>query len=114
MIEHILNDAVDLLPVADESPFETSVDYATELKKRDEATQAWKVLTAKERSSHKDKIENYLISSGVIDIKSAEAQRAKNLYLLRNEIAAHIQGDSPIKLLNVEELHFSSSLTEHS
>lgn len=112
MIESILNDAVDLTPVADVSPFETSIDYAAEQNKRDESTRAWKALTVAEQSAHNGKIENFLSVSGIVDFKSAEAQRAKNLFLLRNEIAAHIQDDSPFKLLSVEELHFSSSLIE--
>lgn len=79
MIEAILNDAVDLTSVADVSPFETFIDYAAEKNKRNEATRAWKALTAAERSAHNDKIENFLRASGTVDFNSAEAQRAKNL-----------------------------------
>ena len=112
MIEAILNDSVDQLPVANESPFESSIDYAEEVDKRATATLKWKTLPAGEKAKHLDAIENFLRSEGVIDLKSAEAHRAKNVYLLRNEISAHIKDDSPFKLLSVEELHFSSSLIE--
>jgi hypothetical protein len=112
MIEAILNDAVDQQLVATDSPFESLVDYAAELKKRDDATRTWKTLTTEGKANYDNAIENYLRSNGAIDLKSAEAQRAKNLYLLRNEITAHINDETPFKLLSIEELHFSSSLIE--
>lgn len=112
MIESILNDTVDLLNVADESPFESPIDYSAEVKKRDEVTRAWKTLDTEEQAKHNGKIENYLKANGVLDLKSVEALRAKNLFLLRNEVGAHIRTESPFKLLSVEELHFSSSLIE--
>jgi len=112
MIESILNDTVELLPVADESPFESSVDYAEELKKRDVSTKKWRNLESEEKTKHGNAIENYLRSEGAVDLKSVDAHRGKNLYLLRNEIAAHVKDESPFKLLSVEELHFSSSLIE--
>lgn len=112
MIESILNDSVDLLAVTEISPFESSIDYVTESKKHDETTQTWKTLTTDEQALYRNKLENYFKDKGVLDLKSADASRAKNLLLLQNEIAAHIQGSSPFKLLSVEELHFSSSLIE--
>ncbi|GAB4057267.1 YaaC family protein [Uliginosibacterium sediminicola] len=112
MIEAILTDAVELTPVTNESPFESSIDYAAELKKRDEVTRTWKTLSAEVQAEHENKIESYIQASGILDLKSPEAYRAKNLFLLRNEVAAHIKSESPFKLLSVEELHFSSSLIE--
>ncbi|MDD5389959.1 MAG: YaaC family protein [Gallionellaceae bacterium] len=112
MIEAILDDTVELQPVLDESPFDSAVDYAAEIKKRDDATRSWRSLASEEKAKYKDKIEDYLIGNGVADLKSNDAQRGKNLHLLRNEIGAHIKSESPFKLLSVEELHFSTSLIE--
>ena len=112
MIESILNDTIDILNAANESPFESPIDYSVELKKRDDATRAWKTLGSEEQEKHSGKIESYLQACGVLDLKSGDALRAKNLFLLRNEIDAHIRNESPFKLLSVEELHFSSSLIE--
>ncbi len=112
MIESILSDVIDLQEPQCISPFESKVDYAAETKRRDQLQENWRSLSAIDKGTHNNKIENYYKCNGLIDFNAPEALRGKNLYLLKKEIYAHIQSDSPLNLLNVEELHFSSSLIE--
>lgn len=111
MIEAILNDDVDLLSVPGDSPFESTVDYHEETQRREYLIQTWKDLLPEQKKTYIN-LEGYLKAEGLIDLKSPEALRGKNLFLLKNEINSHIREEDPFKSLNIEELHFSSSLIE--
>lgn len=112
MIEYILDDGVELHPIATSSVFDSQVDYSVELKKRDSATAEWKQLSPEEKRFHGERIENYFKYKGVADFKSEESQRGKNAYLLKNEITAQVKEVTPFKLLKIEELHHASSMEE--
>ena len=70
MIEAILNDAVDSHPMENESPFDSSIDYAAELKKREDFTRTWKTLSPEKQSEQKGEIKNYLITCGALDLRA--------------------------------------------
>lgn len=112
MIETILDDEVEIKSVSNGPPFAAALDYAEEIAKRDAAVAKWKMMDAPARALHKDQLERYLTHEGVADLKSEIGVQAKKLYLLRNEISKQVAGANPLKLLVVEELHFSSALVE--
>lgn len=112
MIESILNDHHEAATASRDSPFEETIDYASALRQRDSLIAQWRTLTPEDQKLHKSSVENYLKFSGLVDLKSQEVIRAKNLFLLRNEIKAQINSEPDIRILGIEELHFSSSLLE--
>jgi len=111
-IEAILDEAVDAQAGQNNPPFESSIEYAAELEKREVANAQWSTFTPEEQKKYSGRIELFYQSFGVADLKSDDGLRAKNAYLLRNEIHSQIQHESPLTLLSVEELHFSTSLLE--
>lgn len=112
MIEAILNDEVNFAAVQNNPPFESPINYSAELIKRDVATEKWKAMSTLEQKSNGGSIVKFFETEGIVDLKTDDGYRAKNLNLLRKEIAAQVESQSQIKLLNVEELHFSTSIID--
>jgi hypothetical protein len=112
MIEAILDDSVESQQAQNNPPFESALDYADEVAKRDVVTEKWRDLPKSDKARFEGDFQNFLVAEGVPDFKSEDMIRAKNLHVLRNEIRAQLREENPFKLLSVEELNFSSALIE--
>ncbi|UDF37060.1 UNVERIFIED_ORG: YaaC family protein [Shinella sp. XGS7] len=112
VIETILDDVVEAKTASNGPPFAATFDYAQEIAKRDAAAAKWKTMDEPARLPHKGKLENFFVHEGVADLKSNEGLQAKSLHLLRSEISQQVAAPNPLKLVIVEELHFSSALIE--
>lgn len=112
MIEAILDDDIEVKSASNGPPFAATLNYAEEMAKREAATAKWKSMDVTERALHKNQLENFLTREGATNLKSDIGLQAKNLHLLRNEISKQVAAENPLKLLVVEELHFSSALVE--
>lgn len=111
MLEEILTDHVANTASTTGSIFSTAIDYAEELKKRDEATKKWASFSAEERASFQ-KIELFFANEKIIDFKDASVLSAKNYYVLQREINARLESNSSFQQLPIDSLYFNNQLME--
>lgn len=112
-IERILSDEYEVLPnkLQNQPLFDFSVDYADILKKLNDATEKWKALKKEEQSKFGN-IQTFLESMEIENPKDSKYSRAKNAYLLRNEVNARIAETTPLKALPLDGIDYKSSLAE--
>lgn len=111
-IESILSESTEVKSASNIPPFALTFDYADTISKQTAAVDKWKTMNEAARLPFKDKLENFFLHEGLPNLKSTEGLQAKNLHLLQNEIIKQVSLPNPLKLLAVEELHFSSALIE--
>jgi hypothetical protein len=112
-IERILSDEYEVLEnkLQNQPLFDFSVDYGEIVKRLSDATLKWKGFSKEEQQKFKN-IQEYLDSIGIENPKEAKFSRAKNAYLLRNEVTARIAETTPLKALPLDGIDYKSSLAE--
>ncbi len=83
-----------------------------ESEKQRSATFAWQKLPPDQKALYLGKIENYFKELGCLEMQSAEGVRAKNFYLLESELSSRVTDSGSLRLLDIEELDYSSALVE--
>lgn len=113
-IERILSDDFEVLTDRPQNQplFDFGIDYGALVKKREIATEDWRKLSEVDRKSYKDGLPEYLSTKGAEIPKDGPYYRAKNAYLLRNEVEARIADASVLKSLPLDSIDYKSSLAE--
>lgn len=111
-LDELLEDFVDVSDCApSELMLDDSLSYESEKNKYEKTLAEWQGFTKEQRDAH-GKLETYLKSQSVSNLKSDHLAPARNYYLLRNEIKARLSSPIMADLLSIDNLHFEQALLE--
>lgn len=112
MLDNILTDTVQTLPAENQPVFNLDFDFDGEQKRHLLAVEKWKHLSPADRNAHSDKIDLFIKSEGIHDLRDPALIPAKNWSIVQREIEARVREQNILELLPVSELHFEQSLLE--
>ena len=94
------------------SIFEFDVDYACIQNKHKQAINDWNNLESDEMAKFNNKLSDFLIDRGIGDPRNEKYSRARNSYLIRNEIEARKAGSSRLKSVPLNAINYQTSAIE--
>ncbi len=113
LIGDLLKDDFQSVASKDESLFDETVDYVSDVLLYDQLIIDWKNLPPMDQQVHGGKIANFLQAKNAVDPRrNPLMQRAKNLHLLRSEIKSQIDSNTRNQLLPIEEVNSNDSILQ--
>jgi hypothetical protein len=111
LLEELARDSVQSTPASNQAMFDDSLDYAALVAKRKSVVDQWRNLSRPERAKYKSQAD-FEAAMGGVDLKDPKYSAARNLYLVRQEVAQRLNTSEVLRLLPVDDLDFSDSLIE--
>lgn len=113
-LEQILVDIYEVLPGREQSQpiYDFDIDYSKVLSAHEAMIEQWKSLDADEKRKYKKGLPEFADKNGIENPKDQKFGKAKNGYLVRQEVSKRIQSPSLLKPLPLDNIDYQSSLSE--
>ncbi|HDS1697276.1 MULTISPECIES: YaaC family protein [unclassified Pseudomonas] len=111
-IEAILHDDIERVEAQNRPPFETTFDYQTFRKSKEEALIEWKALGGEGQKQYRSNLRVFYQEKNLVPEEDQNFTNGRNLFLLNSEIEARLGSRSNLDLILLDDINFPAPALE--